>query len=141
MRGQTFLFGHGARTLQAVNRGKRDFLLLGVLAGGFPESFGRLLDVEHVIHNLERQADMLAEAGERGELGIVGARVNRAHAHAGAQQRSGFGAVNGFEQRRGRFLAFAFQIVHLSADHSADRARRGRELGHQTNAPLGIHIR
>ena len=58
-----------ARLFQAVHRGKRDLLLLRVLAGRFAERFGGLLHVEHVVDDLERQADVLAEAGQRGELG------------------------------------------------------------------------
>ena len=49
----------------------------------------------------------------------------RAHAQAGAQQRAGLGAMDGFEQRGVGMLAFAFQIAHLAADHAAHRARGG----------------
>ena len=44
MRGQAFLFGHGARTLQTVDGGKRDLLLLGILAGLIKTSAAHAVD-------------------------------------------------------------------------------------------------
>ena len=69
--------------------GKRDFLLLRILARRLAERFRRLLHVENIVDNLKREADMLAEARQRVELLRIRARINRAHADAGAQQRSG----------------------------------------------------
>ena len=71
MSGQALALGHLARPLQTIDRRERDLLLLGVLARGFPERFGRLLDVQHVVDDLKRQADMLAIAGQRAQLFIA----------------------------------------------------------------------
>ena len=64
----------------------------------------------------------------------------------GAQQRSGLGAMDGFEQLRvGRF-AFAFEIGDLAADHAADGAAGGGEFGDQARlarvgrVELGEHL-
>ena len=61
----SLLLGHLARPLESVNRRERDLALLGVLAGGLAESFGRLLHVENVVDDLKRQPDMFAIAGQR----------------------------------------------------------------------------
>ena len=45
--------------------------LRGVLARGLAERFRRLFDIENVVDDLEREADVLAEAGERGKLLVV----------------------------------------------------------------------
>ena len=59
---QALLLRHFARPLDSIDGGKRDFLLLRVLARGLAQRFGRLLHVEHVVDDLKRQADMFAEA-------------------------------------------------------------------------------
>ena len=77
VRGQPFFFGHLARPLQTIDRRKRDLVLLRVFAGGFAQRFGRLLHVQHVVDNLKRQSHVFAEAGQRVQLIVVGARVDR----------------------------------------------------------------
>src|ERR1700682_2385616 len=55
---KTFLFGHLARTLQAVYGGKSDLVLLLVLAGRLAQRFRRHLDVENVVDNLKRKTNV-----------------------------------------------------------------------------------
>src|SRR5258708_35018002 len=93
---EPLLFSHFARALDAVNRWESDLLLRGVLSGSLAERFRRLFDVENIIHNLKRQARVLAETGERRELIRRRPAVDRTHADAAAQQRPGFSAVNRF---------------------------------------------
>ena len=69
-----FLLRHAARGLQAVDRRERDLVLRRVLARGLAERFGGFLHVQNVVHDLKRQADVLAVAGERGVLLVAGAR-------------------------------------------------------------------
>ena len=92
-----FLLGHGARRGESVDRGESDLLLLRVFARCFAERFGRFLHVQDVVHNLKSQADVLPVAGERGVLALVGAGIEGPDAQAAAQERAGFGAVDGFE--------------------------------------------
>src|SRR5207237_8672173 len=63
-----FGFGHALRFGQAVDGGKGDLLLLGILASGLAEGFRRLFDVEYIVEHLEWQPDVLAVRGESGEL-------------------------------------------------------------------------
>ena len=116
------LLRHAPRFLQAIDGREGDLVLRRVLAGGFAERLGGFLDVEDVVHNLERQADVLAVAGERFILRGGGAGGMRAHAQRRAQQRSGLGAMDGLQQLRVGRLALAFEIGHLAADHAADGA-------------------
>ena len=87
---------------------------------------------------------MLAETGDGVELPPVRTRVDGSHAHAGAQQRPGLGAMDGFEQLRIRRFALAFEIRHLAADHAAHRSRRrGQFRDHARLAIVGhaVHLR
>src|SRR5579863_5434210 len=97
VRGQALFFGHLAGPLQAVDRGKRDFVLFGVLSRSFSEGFGRLLHIQNVVDNLKRQADVFPVTGQCAELVVIGARINSAHTQAGAEQGTGLGTMNGFE--------------------------------------------
>src|SRR5437763_16922038 len=58
-----------ARSLEAVQGRVRDFVLGGVLAGRLAELVPRSLDVQHVVHDLEREPEL---AGVRVD------RINRA---------------------------------------------------------------
>ena len=49
--------------------------------------------------------------------------------------------MNRLEQLRRRRLPFAFNVVHLAADHAADRARRRRQFADQFDAPRRIDAR
>ena len=111
-------------------------MLLGIFARGLAERFARFLDVQNVVHDLKRQADVLAVARNGIELLFVGARVDRPHAHAGPQQRAGLGAMDGFEQLGVGRLSFALEIRHLPADHAAHRSRRRGQL--RNHARLAI---
>jgi hypothetical protein len=68
VRPRALLFRHAVRSLQPVNRRKRDLVLGRILAGRLAQRRGGLLHVQNVVHNLKRQPDMLAVAGERGVL-------------------------------------------------------------------------
>src|SRR5690348_14981711 len=97
--------GHAPRFVESVDRGKRDLVLLRVFTRGLAERFARLLDVQNVVHDLKRQAHVLAVAGQGIELSLVRARVDRSHPHTGPEQSTGLGAVDGFEERRAGRLA------------------------------------
>ena len=56
--------------------GKVIFCCCRVLARRLAERLGRLFHVQNVVHNLKRQPDVLAVAGERLVLRLVGARVD-----------------------------------------------------------------
>ena len=94
---QAFFLGHFAGALDTVDRREGDLFLLGILACGFAECRRGLFDVQHVVDNLKRQACVLAEFAERGELLTAGTCLDTGHANAGAQQCPGFSPVNGFE--------------------------------------------
>src|SRR5207247_6808935 len=102
--------------------GERDLVLRRVLARGLTERLARFLNVQNVVHDLEGETDVLAVTGERLILRGGRARVDRAHAQAGAQQRSGLRAVNRLQQLRIRRLDLAFEGPHLPAAHSAPGA-------------------
>src|SRR4051812_28054363 len=78
VRACAFLFRHAARFGETVDRRKRNLVLLCVLARRLAERLGRFFDIENVVDNLEREADVLSKAGERGISGAVRARVDRA---------------------------------------------------------------
>src|ERR1700722_17392726 len=98
VRFEALLFRHLSGPFDSVNGRKCDFLLLRVLAGGFAQRLRRLLDVQHVIDNLERETDVFAEPRKRAKLLLCRTRIDGAHPDAGSEKRAGLGAVNGIEQ-------------------------------------------
>ena len=140
MRFEPLLLGHLARALDAVDRRKRDLLLPGILAGRLTQGFRGLLDVEHVVDNLEGQSDVLAKACEGGELLGLGGGIDRTHAYAGTQQGSSLGSMDRIEQLRRGGLSLALEVVHLAANHSTHGAGGGGQLPHQLNAPFGVDL-
>ena len=84
---------------------------------------GRLLYVEDVIDNLEREADVFAVSGERIILLRRRACADCAHPDAGPQQRSSLCAVNGLEQFGCCRLTFAFDVMNLPANHASNGSR------------------
>ena len=56
-----FRFRHGAGSLKTVDCGEGDLLLLRVFARRLAERCGRLLHIENVVDNLEREAYGTAE--------------------------------------------------------------------------------
>ena len=122
-----FLFlSHLAGAPQPINSRKRDLLLCLVFASRFSECFRRLFDVEDIIYDLKRKADMFAVLRQGSQLFRACAGVDGAEANARAQERSGFCFVDGLQQRRTGTLALAFDIVHLATDHATDRACSAR---------------
>ena len=94
-----------------------------VFARGFAKLLAGLSDVENVVDDLEREADMVAEIGEGCEFarGTIGAHA--AEARGAAEERGGFALVNVFEFRNGNFFTLAFEVGDLAGDE-LERARR-----------------
>src|SRR5213593_4555009 len=94
-----------ARSLEAVHGGIGRLLLALIAAGGLAELFEAALDVEDIIHDLEREAERLA--GARDRLERVGLRSGQhgAHAEGRADERSGLVRVDVIERLGAHRLA------------------------------------
>src|SRR5579885_1883616 len=140
VRPKTLFFGHSLRPLDAVDGRECDFMLLRIFSGGLAQLLRRALHVENVVDNLEGETHMFAVASDGSQLLVVSAGINGSEAHARAQQRAGFRAVDSFEQTGARALALAFEIVHLAGDHASRGARRSGQLLHEAHAPARVHF-
>ena len=65
---RAFLLRPCGAILQAVDRREGDLVLRRVFAGGLAQRLGGFFHVQNVVDNLKRQADVLAVAGERGDI-------------------------------------------------------------------------
>ncbi len=139
VRGRPLALSHAARFLDAVDRGKGDLVLGGVLAGGLAQRLGRFLDVEQIVHDLEGESYVLAITGKRVELRFRGARVDGADADAGPQQSAGLGAMDGLQENRVGALPFPFEVGDLACHHASRRPGRGSQLQHHASPPAQVH--
>ena len=108
---RALFLSHAARIIEAVNCREGDLALGGVFACRFAESFGRFLDVEDVVHDLKRQADVFAVIRERLYLRGVATGADSSHAYAGFEEstrlnRRGGATVEQFFGGWGLPLAF-----------------------------------
>ena len=93
-----------------------------ILAGGFSQFLGGTGDIEDIIHDLKRQADVAAVRAQSFHLPRVRCPGQTAAASAGGQERSRLGAMNIFQSFRADVLPFGLQIHHLASDHPVDCA-------------------
>jgi hypothetical protein len=86
---------------------------------------------------------VLTKAGERAQLLVISARVDRAHAQAGPQQSAGLSSMDGLQQRRVRRLAFAFDIANLAANHASHGAGGGGQFRDERHLAMvrAVHLR
>src|SRR5579884_2101214 len=101
------LTGDLARFFQADDGRIGGFLGGSVLAGRFAELLARLRDVEDVVDDLERKADVVAEFGEGLELRGGAISAHAAQPDRAAEQRRSFAFVDVFELVRGNLFALA----------------------------------
>ncbi len=104
--------GQRAGFLHSHNRGVSGFLRGSVFASGFAELLGGLRDVEDVVDDLERESDVVAEIGQRLELGGSAIGAHAAQANRAAEQCGSFSFVDVFELRGGSFFYVAVEIRH-----------------------------
>jgi hypothetical protein len=101
---------------EANDRGISRFLRGSVFAGGFAELLAGLRDIQNVVNDLEREADVVAEFGKRLKLRRSAIRAHAAQSRRAAEQRRGLAFVDVFELVGGNFFAFAFEVGDLSRD-------------------------
>src|SRR5208337_3481603 len=94
------LIGLLQRRLDAEERGIRRFVVSGVFARGLTQLLRGLGDVEHVIHDLKREPDVLSEAAQVRDLRLAGVRVHATGHHAGSEQRARLGAMDVLQRLR-----------------------------------------
>ena len=87
-----------------------------IFAGGFAELLARLGDVQDVVDNLEREADVIAKIGQCLKLGRGAIRAHAAQPYGTAEQGGGFAFVDVLQFGCGNFFAFAFEVGDLSGD-------------------------
>ena len=114
-----------SRFFQADNRRISGFLNRDIFARRFAKLLAGLRHVENVVNHLKREADVIAEVGERGELRGRAVGAHAAEAHGAAQQRGGLALVDEFQFGDGKFFVLAFQIRHLAADELQRAGRFG----------------
>ena len=110
-----------------MNRRIRKLLLPAVLARSFSERGRRTRDVEQVVGHLKGQAHAFTVDRDAVKVGVRGARVNRARARGGANERAGLSRMNIFERRGVGSAAARFEVHDLAANH-APRADGRRKL-------------
>ena len=93
--------GPRAAAFEAEEDGVGVLAFGGVLSGGFAHLLGGGGFVEDVVHDLEGEAQVLAEVGEEGELVVVGAGRDGAQAAGAGEQGAGLQAVEVLEFGRG----------------------------------------
>src|SRR3989442_566939 len=118
-----------ARGLEAVQGGIGRLLLALIAAGGLAELFEAALDVEDIIHDLERDPERLAGACDG--LESVGLRTGQhgAHAQRRPDERGRLARVDVIERLGADRLALGLDVHDLPADHAVG-AGRLRDLRH-----------
>jgi len=112
--------------VEADEGGVGEFADGGVFAGFFSHLFFSSGDVEDVIDDLEGEADGGAVGVDGFDDGVVGGRAEGAHSAGGADEGSGFHAVDTLEVFEGGLGGGGFGffgvagIEDLSADHAFD---------------------
>src|SRR5262249_19099658 len=116
--------GDPTRALQAVQPPVGRLPGRGVLARGLAELLRALRGVEHVVDDLEREADGRAVAGQPREVRARGPAQHAAAAHARGEQRARLGPVQALQRVRADVaIALRLQVRDLSADQA--RCTRG----------------
>src|SRR6266851_6915352 len=131
------IVGNLVRALQPVNRGIGCLLLRHVFSCRLAERGGGFLDVKNVVRNLESPADSLAESPQARDIFGAGACAYGTGCDRGADQRSGFRAVNVLQHLRIDGLAFGFDVSDLATDHSIDSASGSRHFDEDGDAAFG----
>src|SRR5439155_4017864 len=107
-----------ARRLDAVQRRVGRLLLALVAAGGLAQYLQATLDVEDVVHDLEREAQALARVADRRDRRAVAAGQPHAGAQRAADERRRLVDVDVLERLGRDRLALRLDIHHLAADHA-----------------------
>ncbi len=115
--------GMAARGTQAEHRDVGRLVVVEILAGRLAQGFGRLGDVENVVHDLERQAERIAVVGERRPLRRAHAAAGGAHQHARLEQRARLAVMHVAQRVFIERQADARQIDGLAAGHAVVAGR------------------
>ncbi len=111
-------------------------MLRQILAGGLAQGFGAGGLVQHVVLDLEGQADVAA-VGFQGLFRFRhGVRGGGGHLQRGQDQRAGLARVQRLQLRQRDPPAFRVDVHRLTADH-AERARGPRQDRHHAQALRG----
>jgi hypothetical protein len=102
--------------LKSDDGGVGGFVSGGIFAGGFPQLLARLSDIQDVVDDLEREADVVTEVGEGAELGGCAIGAHAAEPDGAAEQGGGLAFVNITKLRDGDVASFAFEVGHLAGD-------------------------
>jgi hypothetical protein len=130
--------GDVAGDFEAMEGGVGGFVLGLVFAGGFAQGGGRFFDVENVVNDLKGPADIFAEIHEATEVVAIGAAGDSSGDDGGANERTGFGAVNIFEHAFVAGFTFSFEVGNLAADHAAIGADGFGDHSEDSKAALGL---
>src|SRR5205085_8774038 len=86
----------GARAVYAEQRGVRAFAKNGVAAGCLAKLATAGCNIEHIVHDLEGEADIVTKALERSRLGSARPRGECSHSYRTNDQSASLGGVNLF---------------------------------------------
>src|SRR5262245_60483368 len=90
-----------------------------VLPGGLAQLLAGLCDIEDVVDDLKREADVVAKGRERSELGGRAVRAHAAKSDGTAEQCGCLSFMNVLQFGGSNSFPFAFQIGDLAGDQLA----------------------
>ena len=130
-RGQRFfgeLLGQCLCGIQTEQGRVGRFLVELIGTGLFAEHGGIANDIEHIVVDLEGEAEPVGVAVEGGELLWCGLRGECPHGDGAANQRAGLVAMHGLQRCQIQMLAFGGEVLVLPDDNSKWRTPGGRKL-------------